>query len=104
MTPRMLLIAIGQLPLSFRRTMAIVYGLVMAAALVRASEVAGTILDPSGAVVPAAKVTLKGSGKHQGTVSDHLGNFRFEDVAPGAYQLSVVGTGFEPTLTSLSIG
>ncbi|MBT9333204.1 TonB-dependent receptor [Paracidobacterium acidisoli] len=57
--------------------------------------VSGTVLDPEGALVRAAKIALI-SADHlsQATQSDDFGVFRFPDVAPGRYTITAQATGF----------
>jgi hypothetical protein len=61
---------------------------------VKAGSIQGSVFvaDQGGgrAVVPGATVTLKGSVLSQQTVSDGMGNYSFQAVPPGTYQLEVV--------------
>jgi hypothetical protein len=56
----------------------------------------GVVSDPSGAVIPQAKVTLKneGSGDIRRSVSNSEGYFTFASVPAGSYELSVEAPGF----------
>jgi hypothetical protein len=56
----------------------------------------GTVTDPSGAVVPGAKVTAteKATGLQKATVSTSDGEFSFQDLPLGAYKVSVTASGF----------
>ncbi len=56
----------------------------------------GTVLDPSGAVVPSAAVELVNTATHvsKKIVSDTQGRFLFNFLPPGTYELSVSATGF----------
>ena len=58
--------------------------------------VAGSVTDPSGAVVPGASVTLRSLGTNQelNAVTENDGRFRFVNLQPGAYQISVKASGF----------
>jgi Carboxypeptidase regulatory-like domain len=59
--------------------------------------IAGTVLDPTGAVVPAANVTLLDQGTQEireATGSDS-GEFVFAAVRPGTYTVTVEKTGFQ---------
>src|ERR1700723_3674034 len=51
-------------------------------------SIQGVVLDPSGAAVAAAKITLinRAIGVTSNAVSDASGNYRFISIAPGAYQ------------------
>jgi iron complex outermembrane receptor protein len=64
---------------------------------VAASRIAGVLKDPSGAVVPAAKIELKNlaSGVKDCVMSDRQGRFVFDKVPVGRYQLTVHATGFD---------
>jgi protocatechuate 3,4-dioxygenase beta subunit len=59
---------------------------------------AGTILDPGGAVVPDAEVTLSNPeiGVALATHSDKDGFYQFREVRPSTYTLSVNAPGFAP--------
>jgi Carboxypeptidase regulatory-like domain len=56
----------------------------------------GTILDPSGGAIPAAKVILTGTetGAKQETLSDGEGAYRFPLVNPGIYTVRAEKSGF----------
>ena len=58
-------------------------------------EVRGTVSDPTGAVVPAARIALIGEdGKSVTTVSGGDGSYRFPAVQAGQYTLTVTANGF----------
>jgi outer membrane receptor protein involved in Fe transport len=58
--------------------------------------VTGTVMDPSGAVISGAHVTLTGvdTGVKLSSVSNDAGVYRFDAVDLGAYQLQVAHPGF----------
>jgi outer membrane receptor protein involved in Fe transport len=58
--------------------------------------IVGTVTDPSGAVVPKAKVTLKsiGTGAGRSTVTDDSGSYAFTNVLPAVYSVTVEASGF----------
>jgi len=58
--------------------------------------VVGQITDPSGAVVPQAKIELRdaGTGSVRTTVTDREGQYTFAQVAPGVYSVTVTAPGF----------
>ena len=60
-------------------------------------EVAGTVVDYSGAVVAGAAVSLKSEarGELENRQADGLGQFRFALLRPGTYTLTVTATRFE---------
>jgi Carboxypeptidase regulatory-like domain len=57
----------------------------------------GVVSDPSGSVVPNAKVTLRdiGSGSMRETTSNGEGYYTFASVPVGTYSLTVEGAGFK---------
>ncbi len=57
---------------------------------------AGTIFDPANAVLPDAQIFLESeaTGAVLIAISDNSGNYRFVDLAPGSYGLSVDVPGF----------
>ena len=60
------------------------------------SALTGVITDPSGAVVASAKVEVVNQSTHdvRSAVSNEAGLYRFPDLVPGAYDLSVSAEGF----------
>ena len=60
-------------------------------------DIAGTITDPSGAVVPNASVTVKSneSGSTQTRTTNQQGAYRFSLLSPGSYAISVSASGFQ---------
>src|SRR5580765_870119 len=60
-------------------------------------DIAGTVTDPSGAVVPNASVTLKSneSGSTQTRPTNAQGYYRFSLLGPGTYTISVSASGFQ---------
>src|SRR5215471_6084740 len=59
--------------------------------------ISGTVQDPTGAVVPKAKVVLKDTktGLTKETISTELGTFLFSDLAVGSYEVMVTAPGFK---------
>jgi len=59
--------------------------------------ISGTITDPSGAVVPGAKVTAlnRATGIKQQSVSSAAGLYSFVSLNPGTYEITASQTGFE---------
>ncbi len=70
-----------------------------------AGSVSGAVVDPNGAVVPKANVTLANpiTGYKRSTSTDTDGNFRFNDVPPNNYQLAVSATGFSASSQTLTV-
>jgi hypothetical protein len=68
--------------------------------------VSGTVLDPTGAVVANAKVTLKDTktGMAKEATSTGGGAFLFPDLASGLYEITATAAGFKTaTLTNISV-
>ena len=70
-----------------------------------AGTVSGIVVDPNGAVVANASVTIANSitGYKRSASTDSDGAFRFADVPPNNYQLTVSGTGFAPAMQTLTV-
>ncbi len=85
----------------FRATMCALL-LLSLAATARAqfrAAIQGTVTDPSGAVVPAAALTLKNNetGRTQTATSSDEGFYRISELPPGNYTLTVEKAGFKKT-------
>ncbi len=68
--------------------------------------IGGTVIDPSGAAIPDAKVTLisTATGSTRETVSTSAGVYVFQDLQIGTYSLSVSAAGFgDAKLNSISV-
>lgn len=64
-------------------------------AAAQTGTVTGTVLDPTGAVIPRAVVTLSSRGHDNVVVSsDAVGNFSVEGLAPGTYTINARAQGF----------
>ena len=63
--------------------------------------VAGTVADPSNAVVPGATVTLTDSSTNlaRTAATNKDGRYIFVDVPPGVYNISVAKSGFATSKT-----
>jgi hypothetical protein len=69
------------------------------------SSVEGTVSDPSGAVVPGARVTLHNVATNidlTGT-TESAGLYRFNGIGPGDYQVIVVTKGFAQKTISVHV-
>jgi hypothetical protein len=68
------------------------------------SSLVGTVVDPADAVVANAPVTLldTGSGTVRNATTDNSGGFRFVNLTPSTYNLTVKATGFK-SLTQTGI-
>ncbi|MEK6407317.1 MAG: TonB-dependent receptor [Acidobacteriota bacterium] len=69
-------------------------------------EVSGVVIDPSGAVIADAKVTLRRDDQRteQSKTTNQKGEFRFPRLPSGNYELEIRKDGFKPTTTQLTIG
>jgi hypothetical protein len=65
---------------------------------ITSGDITGTVTDPSGAVVPNAKVTATNVNTNapQSTATTQQGNYRFAFLPQGRYNVSVKATGFQP--------
>ena len=72
---------------------------------VRAYDVSGRVLDPSGAMVPGAQVTLfsQGHAPLRSVSTDEEGRFLLVGVSAGSYELVARSTGLEPTSLAVSV-
>lgn len=70
-----------------------------------AGTVTGAIVDPNGAVVPNANVTIANSltGYKRNVTSDADGNFKFSDIPPNNYQITVSATGFSTNTQAVTV-
>ena len=60
------------------------------------TSVRGTVMDPSGAVVPGAKVEMKdaSNGLNQALTANGQGEYQFQQVTPGTYVITASAQGF----------
>jgi outer membrane receptor protein involved in Fe transport len=67
-------------------------------------SIVGTVEDPTGSVVPKAKITLtsKATGTVRDTIADEAGRYSLLSLLPGAYDVKVTATGFR-TLTQTDV-
>src|SRR2546430_9697676 len=79
--------------------------LISSAQALTAGTISGAVVDPNGAVVPNATVTLANSitGYKRTATTDAEGNFRFQNVPPNNYQLTVSATGFSAAAQGLNV-
>ena len=74
-------------------------------ALVRGAEIAGQIVDPSGATVAGVVVGLQCTGTaRQESVTDPEGRFRFAAAADARCQMRVDAPGFKPVVATVRAG
>ena len=99
--------------MSFRRFPIVVFALTLAVCLSTAAfgqslttgNITGTVTDPSGAVVPGAKIDLRGvdTGSTASTTANSSGSYSFALLRPGNYQVTVKQSGFADTVESLVV-
>jgi hypothetical protein len=70
-----------------------------------AGTVAGVVLDPNNAVVPSANVTIANpvTGFTRSAMTNSDGSFRFDNVPPNSYQLSISASGFSPANQTVNV-
>jgi hypothetical protein len=69
------------------------------------TSVSGTVLDPSGAVVPGATIEIQNPVSHfdHTTTTDSVGKFTIQNVPFNPYHLTVTGTGFSPYAQDIDV-
>ena len=69
------------------------------------AQVQGTVTDQTGGVLPGAAVVLRNTstGVELTTVSDNAGGFRFPNLPPGGYQLTVELSGFRTATVEATV-
>jgi hypothetical protein len=67
--------------------------------------VSGVVVDPSGAIVPGAALTLRNSATNEQRLatSSAAGIYQFVSLAPGSYELTTTMKGFSTSKTSLTL-
>jgi iron complex outermembrane receptor protein len=60
------------------------------------TTVSGTVVDESGGALPEASITLVSGQTRLIAVTGATGQYRFDDVPPGTYEISVLFIGFAP--------
>lgn len=77
----------------------------LAAQTATTGDVAGVVTDPSNAVVPDAKVSLKDNakGNSQDSRTNKDGAYRFYLLSPGSYTLNVTASGFQITSRQVQV-
>lgn len=77
----------------------------LSTALLHAETISGRVVDPSGAVIPGARVEITGGDLTQPIVltSDEKGNFASPDLKPGTYLVRVTRDSFEPLVKTVEL-
>jgi hypothetical protein len=67
-----------------------------------AGRIAGTVVDPSGAVIVGVKITVTntGTGVSRETISSNEGNYQVVDLPIGMYRITAEKPGFTRLVTS----
>ena len=70
-----------------------------------ADTISGKVEDPSGAVIPGARIEITGGDLTQPLMlsSDALGRFSSPDLKPGTYSLRAMREGFEPLVKTVEV-
>src|SRR6202046_512106 len=69
------------------------------------ADTLGVVTDTSGAVVPAAKVTIKSldSGESRTETANGQGEYRFALLKPGIYEVSASSAGLKSNLSKIEL-
>ncbi|WP_263379869.1 carboxypeptidase-like regulatory domain-containing protein [Granulicella paludicola] len=68
------------------------------------SSIHGTVLDPSGALIPKAQVIVTGADGFTRTLeSDDAGAFELSNLTAGSYSVSINAAGFTPALAGVDV-
>ncbi len=74
------------------------------AAAAQTAALHGQVTDPSGAVIPAAAISLTGGAAPIQTQSGADGQYAVRGLAPGSYSISVTASGFAPlTISNITL-
>ncbi|MBV8819860.1 MAG: carboxypeptidase regulatory-like domain-containing protein, partial [Acidobacteriaceae bacterium] len=74
--------------------------------LAQSQNISGTVVDPSGAVVPNATVVIEDvvkGGTARRTTTDQAGRFQAISIEPGRYQISVEAAGFKKAQITVTL-
>lgn len=68
-------------------------------------DITGVVVDPSGAVIPNATVTLQnnGTGQTQTATTSGSGLYRFSLLSPGQYTISAASSGFQKSERAVTV-
>ena len=63
----------------------------------------GVVIVPSGAPIPQATVSVNGAAGAQGATTNERGEYKFDGLAPGDYQVYISAPGFSPFEVNISV-
>jgi Carboxypeptidase regulatory-like domain/TonB dependent receptor len=92
-----------------RKSFLVVVSAIVLAAVLQAQNprgsLRGTVQDATGARIPAAKIVVQAadSSTRRAAVAEDRGEFRLDDLLPGAYRMTVSAAGFAPAQADVSI-
>lgn len=68
-------------------------------------DIAGTVTDPSGAVIPNAAIAVKSldTGEIKNVTSNESGSYRVSLLKPGQYEITVTASGFQNSVVKLTV-
>jgi hypothetical protein len=93
----------------FRKSLLAVLSLMAGAAVLDAQNprgsLRGAVQDATGARIPSASIVVRSvdSPMQRSATSEDRGEFRLDDLLPGAYRLTVSATGFAPAQADVSV-
>ena len=90
--------AVNRKPVSLLSKIALLLLWLAGPSCLHADSISGTIADPSGALIPGARIEITGGNLALPLVlsSNNVGMFSSPDLSPGTYTLRVTRDGFEP--------
>ncbi len=76
----------------------ILVGIGLARAQTETGQIVGVVMDPNGAVIPGATVTVRSvvTGAERRTTTDQMGNYVVTNLLPAVYEVTVEAPGFAP--------
>ena len=90
---------------TLRRTLSLLLAVALSVSIAMAQPgtgiLRGTMTDDSGAVIPAAKISLSGKGVAKTAQTQADGSYVFAGLAPGQYTVKAVLPGFATTVAEL---
>lgn len=89
----------------FLLTLAVLFLTTIAFGQGETGQISGTVTDPNGAVVPNATVTVRSvtTGQTRSVQTDAEGFYQVTNLLPGVYEITVQGTGFEPSTRKVEV-